>query len=51
MHRQHHHVRGLGPRGAGNLRGVFVASYTDTTVDEDVPPLSASDEVVLTPAG
>jgi hypothetical protein len=29
---------------------VFVASYTDTPSDPDVPPLSASDEVVLTPA-
>lgn len=35
--------------GAGNLRGVFVASYTDVPTDPDVPPLSGSDEVVLVP--
>jgi cytochrome c len=39
-----------GHAGAGNLRAVFVASYTDTPADPDVPPLSASDEVVLIPA-
>jgi cytochrome c len=39
-----------GHAGAGNLQAVFVASYTDTPSDPDVPPLSASDEVVLTPA-
>ena len=38
-----------GHAGAGNLRGVFVASYTDTPVDEGVPPLSDSDEVTLRP--
>jgi cytochrome c len=38
-----------GHAGAGNLRGVFVASYTDKPMDEGVPPLSDSDEVTLTP--
>jgi hypothetical protein len=28
---------------------VFVASYTDAPTDPDVPPLTADDEVVLTP--
>ena len=40
-----------GHAGAGNLRAVFVASYTDTPADPDVPPLTDSDEVVLTPSG
>jgi PKD repeat protein len=39
-----------GHAGAENLRAVFVASYTDTPADPDVPPLTGSDEVVLTPA-
>jgi cytochrome c len=39
-----------GHAGASNLRAVFVASYTDVPTDPDVPPLSGSDEVVLTPA-
>jgi hypothetical protein len=39
-----------GHAGAENLRAVFVASYTDTPSDPDVPPLTGSDEVVLTPA-
>jgi hypothetical protein len=39
-----------GPAGAENLRAVFVASYPDTPADPDVRPLTASDEVVLTPA-
>jgi hypothetical protein len=33
-----------------DLRGVFVAEFTDQGVD-DVPPLSGSDEVVLEPTG
>jgi cytochrome c len=37
-----------GHAGAGNLRGVFSATYTDTP-EGDLPPLSGSDEVVLTP--
>jgi hypothetical protein len=39
-----------GHAGAENLRAVFAASYTDTPADPDVPPLTGSDEVVLTPA-
>jgi PKD repeat protein len=39
-----------GHAGASNLRAVFVASYTDAPTDPDVPPLSGSDEVVLTPS-
>ena len=39
-----------GHAGASNLRAVFVASYTDAPTDPDLPPLSGSDEVVLTPA-
>jgi hypothetical protein len=39
-----------GHAGAENLRAVFVASYTDTPADPDVPALTGSDEVVLTPA-
>jgi cytochrome c len=38
-----------GHAGAGNLSAVFVASYTDTPEDPDVPPLTGSDEVVLVP--
>jgi cytochrome c len=38
-----------GHAGAANLRGVFVASYTDVPVDPDVPPLTGDDEVVLVP--
>jgi PKD repeat protein len=38
-----------GHAGASNLRAVFVASYTDQPEDPEVPPLSASDEIVLTP--
>jgi len=38
-----------GHAGAGNLRAVFVASYTDAPTDPDVPPLTTDDEVVLTP--
>ena len=38
-----------GHAGASNLRGVFVASYTDAP-EGGLPPLSGSDEVVLTPA-
>ncbi|MEV6489853.1 PQQ-dependent sugar dehydrogenase [Actinoplanes sp. NPDC051633] len=38
-----------GHAGAGNLRAVFVASYTDAPTDPDVPPLTSDDEVVLTP--
>jgi hypothetical protein len=30
---------------------VFNAVYTDTPADEDVPPLTGDDEVVLTPGG
>ncbi|GAA0911152.1 PQQ-dependent sugar dehydrogenase [Virgisporangium aurantiacum] len=37
-----------GHAGASNLRGVFVASYTDAP-EGGLPPLSGSDEVVLTP--
>jgi hypothetical protein len=37
-----------GHAGASNLRGVFSATYTDTP-EEGLPPLSGSDEVVLTP--
>jgi cytochrome c len=37
-----------GHAGASNLRGVFVASYTDEP-EGGLPPLSGSDEVVLTP--
>jgi len=39
-----------GHAGAENLRAVFVASYTDAPADPGVPPLTGSDEVVLTPA-
>jgi cytochrome c len=39
-----------GQAGAENLRAVCVASYTDTPADPGVPPLTGSDEVVLTPA-
>jgi cytochrome c len=38
-----------GHAGAGNLSAVFVASYTDTPEDPNVPPLTDSDEVVLVP--
>jgi glucose/arabinose dehydrogenase len=38
-----------GHEGADNLRAVFVASYTDDPVEEDVPPLSGSDTVELLP--
>jgi glucose/arabinose dehydrogenase len=38
-----------GHAGADDLRAVFVASYTDAPASPGVPPLSASDEVVLTP--
>jgi glucose/arabinose dehydrogenase len=34
---------------SANLRAVFNASYTDEPVDEDVPPLTGSDEVVIPP--
>jgi cytochrome c len=37
-----------GHAGASNLRGVFSASYTDEP-EGGLPPLSGSDEVVLTP--
>jgi cytochrome c len=37
-----------GHAGSSNLRGVFSATYTDTP-DAGLPPLSGSDEVVLTP--
>jgi hypothetical protein len=37
--------------GAGNLRAVFNVVYTDVPEDEDVPPLTGDDEVVLTPDG
>ncbi len=37
--------------GAGNLRAVFNVVYTDVPEDEDVPPLTGDDEVVLTPTG
>jgi glucose/arabinose dehydrogenase len=40
-----------GHAGAGNIRAVFNAVYTDTPVDPDVPPLTGDDEVVLTPTG
>lgn len=40
-----------GHAGAGNLRAVFNAVYTDTPTDPDVPPLTGDDEVVLTPSG
>jgi glucose/arabinose dehydrogenase/PKD repeat protein len=40
-----------GHAGAANLRGVFVASYTDTPSDPGVPALTGSDQVVLTPTG
>ena len=39
-----------GHAGSSNLRGVFSAAYTDTPED-GLPPLSGSDEVVLTPTG
>ena len=39
-----------GHAGAGNLRAVFVATYTDVPADEDTAPLTGSDEVVLTPS-
>jgi len=39
-----------GHAGASNLRAVFVAAYTDAPTDPGVPPLSGSDEVVLTPS-
>jgi cytochrome c len=39
-----------GHAGASNLRAVFVASYTDAPSQPDLPPLSGSDEVVLTPS-
>jgi hypothetical protein len=35
--------------GASNLSAVFVASYTDTPEDPNVPPLTGSDQVVLVP--
>jgi glucose/arabinose dehydrogenase len=38
-----------GHAGAGNLRAVFNAVYTDVPADPDVPPLTGDDEVVLTP--
>ena len=38
-----------GHEGLPNIRAVFNASYTDAPTDPDVPPLTASDEVVLTP--
>jgi hypothetical protein len=38
-----------GHAGASNLSAVFVASYTDTPDDPNVPPLTGSDEVVLVP--
>ncbi len=37
-----------GHSGSDDLRGVFSATYTDTP-EGDLPPLSGSDEVVLTP--
>jgi cytochrome c len=40
-----------GHTGAGNLRAVFSAMYTDIPADPDVPPLTGDDEVVLTPTG
>jgi glucose/arabinose dehydrogenase len=40
-----------GHAGAGDLRAVFNAVYTDTPTDPDVPPLTGDDEVVLTPTG
>jgi glucose/arabinose dehydrogenase len=40
-----------GHAGAGNLRAVFNAVYTDVPTDPDVPPLTGDDEVVLTPSG
>jgi hypothetical protein len=39
-----------GHAGAGNLRAVFNAVYTDVPEDPDVPPLTGDDEVVLTPS-
>ena len=39
-----------GHAGAANLRAVFVATYTDAPSQPDLPPLSGSDEVVLTPS-
>ena len=39
-----------GHAGASNLRGVFNATYTDIPTDPTLPPLTASDEVVLTPS-
>ena len=39
-----------GHAGAGNLRAVFIAVYTDAPDGPDVPPLTGDDEVVLTPA-
>jgi hypothetical protein len=38
-----------GHAGASNLSAVFVASYTDTPEDPNIPPLTSSDEVVLVP--
>ena len=38
-----------GHAGAGNLRAVFVASYTDSP-GGGLPPLTGSDQVILTPA-
>jgi len=37
-----------GHAGSSNLRGVFDATYTDAP-GGGLPPLSGSDEVVLTP--
>ena len=38
-----------GHEGEENLRAVFNASYTDAPTDPDVPPLTGSAEVALTP--
>ena len=40
-----------GHAGAEDLSAVFNAVYTDSPEDEDVPPLTGDDEVVLTPSG
>jgi cytochrome c len=38
-----------GHEGEDNIRAVFNASYTDEPVEEGVPPLTGSDEVVIPP--
>jgi len=40
-----------GHEGEDNIRAVFNASYTDEPEEDDVPPLTGSDEVVIPPTG